>query len=70
MTNDKYSFTLASSCIGKFVDKPVLSNDKKTLSLKALSNNKLTSLQEKKALELILDKVILHVFHVYINQAL
>ena len=21
MTNDKYSFTLASSCIGKFVDK-------------------------------------------------
>ncbi len=28
MTSDKYSFTLASSCIGKFVDKPVLSNDK------------------------------------------
>ena len=29
ITNDKYSFTLASSWIGKFVDKPELSNDKK-----------------------------------------
>ena len=27
--NERYSFTLASNCIGRFVDKPVLSNDKK-----------------------------------------
>ena len=27
----KYSFTFASNCIGKLVDKPVLSNDKKNL---------------------------------------
>ena len=31
ITKDKYSFTFASSCMGRFVDKPLLSNDKKNL---------------------------------------
>ncbi len=31
ITSDKYSFTLASNWIGKLVDIPVLSNDKKNL---------------------------------------
>ena len=36
MTNDKYSFTLASNWIGKLVDKPVLSNDKKNFIAKGI----------------------------------
>ena len=36
ITNDKYSFTLASNWIGKFVDKPVLSNDKKNFIAKGI----------------------------------
>ena len=36
MTSDKYSFTLASSWIGKLVDKPVLSNDKKNFIAKGI----------------------------------
>ena len=31
ITKERYSLTLASNCIGKFVDIPVLSNDKKNL---------------------------------------
>ena len=31
ITSERYSFTLASSWMGKFVESPVLSNDKKNL---------------------------------------
>ena len=31
ITSERYSLTLAYNCIGKFVDIPVLSNDKKNL---------------------------------------
>ena len=31
ITNERYSFTFASNCIGKFVEIPVLSKDKKKL---------------------------------------
>ena len=36
ITSDKYSFTLASSCIGNDVVIPVLSNDKKNFIAKGI----------------------------------
>ena len=36
ITNERYSFTLASNWIGKLVDKPVLSNDKKNFIAKGI----------------------------------
>ena len=37
ITNDRYSFTLASSCIGKLELVPIVSNDKKNIIAKGIT---------------------------------